>query len=301
MQSKRQLYFLLFSQIFAGMGIGVLMGLIIGLSASPVVKTILGSLSGLLAVFLGLQDNIFGKSSNAEASSPIVLASFRAGSFGLFCALSILYGLHLRTHDTIGLSVTDQVKKWTDAGYDTTLARELALFEKIDMTSKQLLNLQLQKSDTAAGAENAPRKGGLASTVLFSAENLTKLASLINPDTYDRSASNTLRNYKMMGEPVIDAYAVAVERNFTSEESRYAILKAVTELTKVLITGENEYRSLKSVGTDYEAIRNWARKNNHTEMLEVTTLVEQNVPLNERDEFMKTVADLLFKLKFDNE
>ena len=51
MSHQRQRNFIILSQVFAGMGIGILMGLIIGLSVSPVVKSILGTLAGLLDVF----------------------------------------------------------------------------------------------------------------------------------------------------------------------------------------------------------------------------------------------------------
>jgi len=299
MESKRQFYLILFSQVFAGMGIGILMGLIIGLSASPVVKTILGSLSGLLAVFLGLQDNIFGKGIKpTEMASPVMLASFRAGSFGLFCSLAILFGLHLRTHDSIGMPVTDQVKRWTDAGYDTTLARELALYEKINLTSKQLLNLHMQQEDSTRGRGQTNAGAGLASTVLFSAENLTNLANLIDPATYDNSATKTLKNYKMLGVVQIDAFAFAVEQYFRPEEKQLEILTAVTELTKVLSSRESEYVTLKKATTRFASINTWAMTNNNREMQRVLTLVEANVPEGNRDEFMKIVTNLLFEINF---
>jgi len=303
--TKRERMFIFISQIFAGIGIGALMGLIIGLSVSPVVKSILGTLSGLLGVFLGLQDTIFGKGEKTEDSvSPVVLSSLRAGAFGLSCALFLIFGLYLRTNDAIGLSVKDQVARWTDAGYDSTLAHELALYEKINMTSKQLLSLHLSKSasntregDTTQVAAGNGVGGGTASTFLFSYKDLPQLANILDPRLYDNNAANTLSEYKATKVPQLLNYANAVEVNF-KEENRLDILSEITALTIALSTREKEYNQLSKILMNIQQAKKWAKENSLPELSNVISTIEKNVSPDKQDDFTQVISEVLFDIKF---
>ena len=104
---------IIITQVFSGVGMGLLVGIIVGLSVSPVVKTILGALAGLLAAFLGLQDSFYSKQQEEDATKVydrIKMSSIRAGSFGLACAVGILFGVFVRTHDLLTITIKDQVK-----------------------------------------------------------------------------------------------------------------------------------------------------------------------------------------------
>ncbi len=303
MARKRDAYFVIFTQIFAGMGIGILMGLIIGLSVSPVVKTILGTLSGLLGVFLGLQGSIFDKKGQSnDAFNPVILSSLRAGSFGLFCALTILYSLYLRTNDVLGMTVTEQVSKWTEAGYDPDLARELALYEKINLTSKQLLTLHERKS-TNAGKDDSEQvahaggTGGAAGTFLFSFKDLPRLSQILDPTLYDSNPKITLENYSYSGVPELEQYASSVQ-NFIAPEDQLPLLTHVTTLAVALSDNQEDYLDLNEKMRSISGLKSWPGLPKYPAMKDVITLVEKNVPVEKHNEIMKVIGDVLFNIEF---
>ena len=90
----------------AGASIGMLLGLIMGLSASPVVMTVLGALAAGLLGLLGVTAH--SKSANHEAASTGALRVF---GFGLFCAVFLVIGILWRTHNTLAPSLTAQEKE----------------------------------------------------------------------------------------------------------------------------------------------------------------------------------------------
>src|SRR5210317_265367 len=110
MSSPRSNRSIFYSQVFSGIGIGLLLGIIIGLSASPVVKTILGALSGLLAAFLGLQESLFSKQEEDinKVNNRIYLNSIRAGSFGIATVIALLIGMYMRTHGVLSITIEKQ-------------------------------------------------------------------------------------------------------------------------------------------------------------------------------------------------
>lgn len=319
MSLKSKPSFIYFSQVFAGIGIGVLMGLIIGLSVSPVVKSILGTLAGLLGVFLGLQENIFGKSKEPpDSTSPIVLSSLRAGSFGLACAITILIGLYIRTHDAIGLTPKDQVLKWVDAGYKKPLARELALVEKMGMTSMQVLNLHKQKKKIikeSAGdsskvsskkqaevpeedVENTVRiNAGISSSVLFSKEDMLGLSSILDPEDYDNDPEKTLEQYKSFEIPQLDLYSDVIAGYGLEPDNQLKLLSQVSDLTITLYSFEVQYDKIQKAMRSVKNTEKLLRKNSFPQLQKLLTTVKENIPAEEQDNFMKILSDLLFETK----
>jgi hypothetical protein len=77
----------------AGSSIGLVVGLIAGLSISPVTSTILGALSASLLILLGLKRS---KGSQGSQSQDVKVLGF-----GLFCSISLLVGIGLRTHQVL--------------------------------------------------------------------------------------------------------------------------------------------------------------------------------------------------------
>jgi len=98
--------------IFNGLGIGLLLGILLGLSISPVVSGVIATLSGLLALFLGL---------NEKYLDP--LKSLRIGAFGLFAVAGILLGLYLRVNDSFAPSLLDLKNEYVAVGYSDEEAR----------------------------------------------------------------------------------------------------------------------------------------------------------------------------------
>jgi len=98
--------------IFNGLGIGLLLGMLLGLSISPVVSGVIASLTGLLAVLLGL---------NEQYLDP--LKSLRIGSFGFAAVVGIIAGLHIRANDSFAPTMREKMDKYLEIGYSAEEAR----------------------------------------------------------------------------------------------------------------------------------------------------------------------------------
>jgi hypothetical protein len=99
-------------QLFAGAGLGLLVGFLVGLSSSPVVAVVVGALSAAIVTLLGFVRP--AKEGEPASSDGSVV---RLGSFGLVCTLAILAGLYIRTHNFLSPTITQQVAEVKSAGY----------------------------------------------------------------------------------------------------------------------------------------------------------------------------------------
>jgi len=98
--------------IFNGLGLGLLLGMLLGLSISPVVSGVIASLTGLLAVLLGL---------NEQYLDP--LKSMRIGSFGFAAVVGIIAGLHIRANDSFAPTMREKMDYYLEIGYSAEEAR----------------------------------------------------------------------------------------------------------------------------------------------------------------------------------
>jgi len=106
--------------IFGGAGLGVLIGLLIGMSTSGTVGVVIGALSAVLLVLLGFKEN---GDSNVHA--------VRVGAFGIFCAAAILVGLYLRANNTFTPSITSEINRWTaDSLFTLEEAKRYVLYDR---------------------------------------------------------------------------------------------------------------------------------------------------------------------------
>lgn len=98
--------------IFNGLGIGLLLGILLGLSVSPVVSGVIATLSGLLAVLLGLDEKYLDP-----------LKSIRIGAFGFSAVAGIILGLYIRAFDPLSPSLLDKMNEYVEIGYSEDEAR----------------------------------------------------------------------------------------------------------------------------------------------------------------------------------
>ena len=106
--------------IFGGAGLGILIGLLIGMSTSGTVGLIIGSLASVLLVLLGFKEK--GDSN---------IQTLRVGSFGLFCALAVLAGLILRVNNSFTPTIKSEVERWTaDSLFSLKEAKTYFLYER---------------------------------------------------------------------------------------------------------------------------------------------------------------------------
>jgi hypothetical protein len=115
------------SAIFNGMGIGLLLGTLVSLSLSPVVAGVIGTVSSLLAVFLGL---------NEKYIDP--LKSIRIGSFGLFAVVGVIMGLYIRAHDPLAPSLLDKKNEFLKLGFTDEQAKAFIMKKVQADTGKNL-------------------------------------------------------------------------------------------------------------------------------------------------------------------
>lgn len=106
--------------IFGGAGLGILIGLLIGMSTSGTVGLIIGTLASVLLVLLGFKEK---GDSNTQ--------TLRVGSFGLFCALAILTGLFLRVNNSFTPTIKSEVEMWAaDSIFTLEEAKTYVLYER---------------------------------------------------------------------------------------------------------------------------------------------------------------------------
>ncbi|WP_421763957.1 hypothetical protein [Ekhidna sp.] len=213
MQNKR----LLRNQVFAGIGLGLLIGIIAGLSVSPVVKTILGTLAALLGAFLGLQGSLFKK---GETSTDDLLAmSLRTGSFGVACALAIVGGVLLRTHNVLGISIKAQVDQWIEAGYTENEAKKYVVYDRLKLLPDETGNLEKVDSNTMSSA----------SGFLFSKEEMQNYCISLSLEKYNGDTKNTLDGFQLMN-PTIQAYANILSNYNDKPTAQKLIMQSVNDL-----------------------------------------------------------------------
>ena len=98
--------------IFNGIGIGMLLGILVGLSVSPVVSGVIATITGLLAVLLGLDEKYLDP-----------LKSIRIGAFGLAAVAGVVTGLYIRAFDPLSPSLRDKMDQYIEMGYSDAEAR----------------------------------------------------------------------------------------------------------------------------------------------------------------------------------
>jgi hypothetical protein len=103
----------------AGTGLGLLVGMLLGLSVTQVVGGVVAALSALLAGFLGLAPR--GGEDRA----------WRTASFGLACVAGILAGLAIRSGALLAPSVEQDVLQWQRAGYPRDQALQFVAFQRL--------------------------------------------------------------------------------------------------------------------------------------------------------------------------
>ena len=113
-------------QLFAGVGLGLLVGVLVGLSSSPVVSVVVGALASGMVTLLGfVRSSKDGEAGSSEGSV------IRLGGFGVACAAAVLFGLFIRTHNWLSPSIADQVVEVQRAGYSGEEARRWVAYKNV--------------------------------------------------------------------------------------------------------------------------------------------------------------------------
>jgi hypothetical protein len=152
-------------QLFAAIGLGLLVGILVGLSSSPVVSVVVGALAAGMVTLLGFaRPAKDGDPSYADGSA------VRLGGFGVACSVAVLLGLFIRTHDWLSPSIADQVSEVQKAGFSGEEARRWVAYKNVGavLDSGTSRGSNGGKDASAAGVRGAE---ALAGSVLFASAN----------------------------------------------------------------------------------------------------------------------------------
>ena len=135
------------SAFFGGSGIGLLIGLLIGMTTLGVVGILIGTLATILLAYTG------NKEEDSSQSKAV-----RIGAFGLFCVIGILSGLYLRVTDAFVPSPAAKVSEWMrDSVFTKEEAKTYYIYDRFAFVpeGRQIDTLQDRKSSRTVlyGAE----------------------------------------------------------------------------------------------------------------------------------------------------
>lgn len=188
------------ADLLSGLGIGLLLGIVVGLSTTPVVAVVVGALTSLLAALLGL-----GGSSPADPAKPTLLNTMqlnglRIGSFGLAAVAGVFIGLYVRINNPLAESPKAQLARWDAAFPDNpTLARQMMIYERHRLVPGALkLDQDFGTAVTAAAGPDT------RSAVLFSNLQGKALCRDLAPTEYGNDTAKLLRAWGDVGKPLSD-------------------------------------------------------------------------------------------------
>jgi len=207
------------SQVFASVGIGSLIGILLGLSSSPVVGLVVGSITAILTSLIGLKTSASDDESKSQllTGNQLKLAGIRTGSFGFACVVGICVGIFMRTHNVLSPtapSLQAQIAELTQIGLSTEAATKLVLNQKYN-----------KKNASQAQADSAT-SNLLTKTVLF-----TSNSELCEKIEVDRFASfNALMSfYRSLDLPELSAMVGAINQHIENESTKMNLIRSTVD------------------------------------------------------------------------
>jgi hypothetical protein len=132
-------------EVFGGVSLGCFLGILIGLSTTPVISIVITGLVALLAAFFGLSEKL-GLAASTAGTPRLI-------GFALSAAVFTLVGVGLRTHEILMPSIASQQQALQKLGYadGSKEQAELLLF----------LRYGVLPAATTAATEHPPAGGVL--------------------------------------------------------------------------------------------------------------------------------------------
>jgi hypothetical protein len=161
------------AEFAAGASIGSLLGLIMGLSVSPVVHTVLGALAAGLLALLGIRGKAHNDIAGSQGSTVL-----RIFGFGSFCTIFLLLGIFFRTHDTLAPSLRSQQEKLAAPG----LLNQDEIHQIILLKAFGLSSTGKGGDTTALQPVNERNIAGAGAAVLFASQ--AQVCNVLRRDQY---------------------------------------------------------------------------------------------------------------------
>lgn len=221
--------------VFSSVGIGLLVGFLLGLSASPVVGLVVGSITALLASLLGIQSpKNEGKSHHsnaqtnhngdlkrqlidcqkksellADALEKSKLIALRSGIFGLTCVVGILAGIYMRTHNMLSPPAP-------------TLKQQYEELKSLDFSPLEARNLLI--THLAKDSQKSSKTATAKDTVLFSIDS--KICDTLNSNRFSNLAAAT-SYYRSFGYEHIAEMAERIQRFVPEEKIQQDLMNSI--------------------------------------------------------------------------
>lgn len=223
--------------VFAGAGLGLLLGSVLGLSITPVVAGVVGALTSVLAVFLGLDIKSVG------TRMPSVNA-VRIGAFGFATVIGIGLGLFVRINNPLALDPESVMTKWNNAFPDNpTLARQMMVYERTALRPDAVAFTE--DGASVAVSQDAGAAAGKQAVLFSSALSDFDACSQLDPERLSTPEA-TLRVYARPNAPDI-VRAVGTNLEALPEEDRSTGLRVAHTLLCEMQIAEG---TLESQGAD---------------------------------------------------
>lgn len=184
--------------LFNGMGVGLLIGVLLGLAVSPVVSAFIGTLSSLLILLIGLNENFF-----------TIVKSVRIGGFGVFAVAGILLGLYLRSHSPLAPSLMDLKVEYKALGYSEKEIRDFIAYQEFGLIPIEWTGRIASKTDSSglSSTHNLDQQDHVANQVklakrnniLFSSEVNAGQCFMLESSNENMSLSDIQLNYEAAG------------------------------------------------------------------------------------------------------
>lgn len=262
--------------ILSGIGMGLLLGLIMGLSTSELVKVVMAALTALLGVFFGFEKRSFSGMQTEEYEkdkNETILTALRAGWFGISVVAGILFGMWIRTNEVFTIPVEKSVQQWIDAGVDSAYARKLVIYERLAIDP-----------NTGEAGEIGDMQRRFQSG-LFNAKTIQKIGSVIDTLNWDNNWEFAKQELRNVQNAALTDLVSEIEINIP-ETARFAFLGSL----RVLVTGLTEKTTFCKFGTD---LKKWQEN-------EITSPVAtqvQKLPITNQDKIMSSLSKLVCDLE----
>ena len=202
------------AQLFSGASFGILLGILLGLSTSPVVSLVVGALATLMPHVIALRASPAGAADPASPASGRVDA-YKMGMFALCCVVGIIAGIYLRTHDALS----------PPAGF---LRKEVAALMEIGVTrsdAEKLVLSRYRQTPLAVAPAEKPDAARLTVLMASTQERCDKLG-----DQQFASARIAAAAFKAGEEPQLQKLSELVSAQAFSEPDKLAIIQAGVEV-----------------------------------------------------------------------
>ena len=197
----------------AGAMLGGAVGLLAGLSTSPVVGSIIGGLLALVATFLGLG----GEAGPVQGTRSVD----RVIGFSAALALALVGGIWLRANQALSPSIADDMARWRAAGFEKEAA-SLVLYERFGLVPEGYTKDADRDAASEAWRTMAFAQAGdeSCSAIMANADAETRLADMTTLGGEWARVAEVIRRAEPASRPALTEAAVRQRCPVAGAESR---------------------------------------------------------------------------------